>query len=338
MIPLRSKKGGGFLALSTLASNYGKDGIDAIRTSMGLKDYNSKTRKLSPKVQENVQHARDILPAGNVDITPVVAEQADESSEIAIEALDEQLTPEQSAALDTIDDPPLDLQWVSQASRELRGLRSAMTRTRDELVNNLAKLSELDKHIAEERSKLEGATDETTKDLIAERLSKLQDERAARLEATSATREAIRSQISRIRETLHRILHEDKTLAERIRTLFREQGITIVSILTALGMIISTIVLALPSGGAAARRSRRSLPERAEPKSGSKNNSKASEESWLNWLARLPPPSRGSLARSSPGSINCFVGHGTKGRVADVPTHSPPPYTVTQKQVDWPRI
>ncbi|KAK3750663.1 hypothetical protein RRG08_023029 [Elysia crispata] len=109
VIPLRSKKGGGFLALSTLASNYGKDGIDAIRTSMGLKDYNSKTRKLSPKVQENIQHARDILPAGNVDITPVVAEQADESSEIAIEALDEQLTPEQSAALDTIDDPPLDL-------------------------------------------------------------------------------------------------------------------------------------------------------------------------------------------------------------------------------------
>ena len=46
-------------------------------------------------------------------------------------------------------------------------------------------------------------------------------------------------------------------------------------------------------------RSRRSLPERAGPKSGSKNNSKASEESWLNSLARRPPPSRGSLSRSS---------------------------------------
>ena len=71
---------------------------------------------------------------------------------------------------------------------------------------------------------------------------------ATHREIASATRKALRSQISRIRETLHRILHEDKTLAERIKTLFREQGITVVSILTALGMIISTIVLALPGG------------------------------------------------------------------------------------------
>ena len=34
-------------------------------------------------------------------------------------------------------------------------------------------------------------------------------------------------------------------MAERIRTLFREQGITIISILTALSMSISTIVFAI---------------------------------------------------------------------------------------------
>ena len=123
-----------------------------------------------------------------------------------------------------------------------------------EHTNKLAKLTELDKHIALEERKLEEAPDETTKNITAERLRKLQDERASRLEAASTTREALRSQISRKRETLHRILHEDKTLAERIKTLFREQGITIASILTALGMTISTIVLALTggSGGGAA--------------------------------------------------------------------------------------
>ena len=124
----------------------------------------------------------------------------------------------------------------------------ALERSRGEHTNNLAKLSELDKDIALEKSKLEEASDEATKNIIAESLRKLQDERAARLEAASSTREALRSQISRIRETLHRFIHEDKTLAERIKTLFREQGITIVSILTALGMIISTIVLAIPGG------------------------------------------------------------------------------------------
>ena len=43
------------------------------------------------------------------------------------------------------------------------------------------------------------------------------------------------------------------SLAEKIRTLFREQGITIASILTAIGMAISVLVEALlPGGGAAA--------------------------------------------------------------------------------------
>ncbi|MCG7981009.1 MAG: hypothetical protein N0E58_23160, partial [Candidatus Thiodiazotropha endolucinida] len=79
-------------------------------------------------------------------------------------------------------------------------------------------------------------------------LSDIEIERQSRLEALSANREALRSQISRIRETFRRLLHEDKTLAERIRTLFREQGITIVSILTAIGMAISTLVLALTGG------------------------------------------------------------------------------------------
>ena len=42
-----------------------------------------------------------------------------------------------------------------------------------------------------------------------------------------------------------KVLDQDTSLAERIRTLFREQGITIFLILTALSMTISTIVLAI---------------------------------------------------------------------------------------------
>ena len=78
----------------------------------------------------------------------------------------------------------------------------------------------------------------------------LEDERASRLEAASANKEALRSQISRIKETITRVLEEDKTLGERIRTLFREQGITIVSVLTAFEMIIGVIVEAvIPTAG-----------------------------------------------------------------------------------------
>ena len=54
-------------------------------------------------------------------------------------------------------------------------------------------------------------------------------------------------------ETIAKVLDKDTSLAEKIRTLFREQGITIASILTAIGMAIGVLVEALlPGGGGAA--------------------------------------------------------------------------------------
>ena len=44
-------------------------------------------------------------------------------------------------------------------------------------------------------------------------------------------------------------MDKDTSLAEKIRTLFREQGITIASILTAIGMAIRVLVEALLPGG-----------------------------------------------------------------------------------------
>ena len=80
----------------------------------------------------------------------------------------------------------------------------------------------------------------------------LQEERLSRVEAASATRQVLRSQINRIRETINTILHENTTLAERLRTLFREQGVTIASLITAVGFIISTLVFAVTGGGGTA--------------------------------------------------------------------------------------
>ena len=49
-----------------------------------------------------------------------------------------------------------------------------------------------------------------------------------------------------------KVLDKDTSLGEKIRTLFREQGITIASILTAIGMAIGVLVEALLPGGGAA--------------------------------------------------------------------------------------
>jgi len=134
--------------------------------------------------------------------------------------------------------------------REILGLNEALKRTRGALVDNLAKLSQLDADITQAEQELggeEAANDPEKKRRIQERLNQQRDERASRLEASAVNREALRSQISRIRETVERVLNKDTTLAERLRTLFREQGVTIASVLTALGFIVSTIVLAIQS-------------------------------------------------------------------------------------------
>ena len=55
----------------------------------------------------------------------------------------------------------MDTPWVTQATRQLAGVREVMKRARDELANSQAKLSdvkdrrsEVKKHIARERKKL----------------------------------------------------------------------------------------------------------------------------------------------------------------------------------------
>ena len=54
------------------------------------------------------------------------------------------------------------------------------------------------------------------------------------------------------KETIAKVLDKDTSLGENIRTLFREQGITIASILTAIGMAIGVLVESLLPGGGAA--------------------------------------------------------------------------------------
>ena len=49
--------------------------------------------------------------------------------------------------------------------------------------------------------------------------------------------------------TIAKVLDKETSLGEKIRTLFREQGITIASILTAIGMAIGVLVEALLPGG-----------------------------------------------------------------------------------------
>ena len=80
-----------------------------------------------------------------------------------------------------------------------------------------------------------------------DRLDDLNTEKKARLEILSQNRKDLLTQVARVKKTLEKVLDKNTSLAEIIRTLFREQSITIFSILTAFSMTISTIVLAITS-------------------------------------------------------------------------------------------
>ena len=112
------------------------------------------------------------------------------------------------------------------------------------------KLTEIDKRLKSDTKKLEEVENDSTYSdeqnrLYRDRLDDLNTEQQARLEILSQNQKDLQTQVARIKQTIGNVLDENTSLAERIRTLFCEQGITILSILTAFYMTISTIVLAI---------------------------------------------------------------------------------------------
>ena len=139
--------------------------------------------------------------------------------------------------------------------REFLGIDKALQSINGELRNNTAKISELGKQIKRDTAKLKEIEDnpegfsEEQKELYKKRLQDLKEERQARLEFLSQNRKDLQTQVARIKQTIGKILDSDTSLGKKIRILFREQGITIFSVLTAVSMIISTIILAVTGGG-----------------------------------------------------------------------------------------
>ena len=142
---------------------------------------------------------------------------------------------------------------------ELLGLDKQLRSLRGSLKVEVAKKVELEEHITKERRKLEefqeypGVYDDAMKDDITKRIDALNDELATRQESIDLLKGRLKNQITSFNETIAKMLDKDTSLGEKIRTLFREQGITIASILTAIRMAIGVLVEALlPGGGGAA--------------------------------------------------------------------------------------
>ena len=114
----------------------------------------------------------------------------------------------------------------------------------------------------------------------------------------SQNRKDLQTHVARIKQTLEKVLDKDAPLLERIRTLFKEQGITIASILTAFSMTIATIVLAITGvfgGGSGGTR-------------GTPSKDKGTLKKWLDRLADALKRLAGKVAEAFPTITGSVIG------------------------------
>ena len=142
---------------------------------------------------------------------------------------------------------------------KLLGLDKQLRSIRGSLKVEVAKKLELEQRIAKERHKLKefreypGVYDDAIKEDITKRIDDLNEDLMVRQESIDLLKGRLKNQITSFKETIAKVLDKDTSLAEKIQTVFREQGITIASILTAIVMAIGVLVEALlPGGGGAA--------------------------------------------------------------------------------------
>ena len=188
--------------------------------------------------------------------------------------------------------------------RELEGLDKQLRTIKGSLKGAIAKRIDLEGHIKLEERKLSEVQDpkylDDQRDMIEGRLRKLRGELTERNKEIDILKGEASKQINQIRESITKFLDKETgTLGERIRTLFKEQGITIVSILTAVGMAIGVLIEALLGG-----------PSASAPKSGgtSVGDKKGGAREWIKNKLKALSQLLGKLADKALASLPGIIG------------------------------
>ena len=122
-------------------------------------------------------------------------------------------------------------------------------------------------------------------------------EKKSRLEILLQNQKDLQTQAARIKQILEKVIDKNASLTEKIPTLFREQGITIFSILTALSMTISTIILAITGVFGGGRETGGSTPK-----------DEGTLKKWLDRLANALKKLAGKAVEVLPAIMGSVVG------------------------------
>ena len=167
----------------------------------------------------------------------------------------------------------------------------------------IAKRIDLEGRIKHEERKLNEIQDpkysDDLRNRIEDRIGKLRGELTERNKEIDILKGEASKQINHMRESITKFLDKETgTLGERIRTLFKEQGTTIVSILTAVGMAIGFIEALL--GG----------PSTSTPTSGgtSGGDEEGGAREWIKNKLKALSQLLGKLADKASASLPGIIG------------------------------
>ena len=188
--------------------------------------------------------------------------------------------------------------------RELEGLDKQLRTIKGSLKVAIAKRIDLEGRIKHEERKLNEIQDpkysDNQRDMIEGRIKRLRGELTERNKEIDILKGEASKQINQIRGSITKFLDKETgTLGERIRTLFKEQGITIVSILTADGMAIGVLIEALLGA-----------PSATAPKSGgtSGGDKKGGAREWIKNKLKALSQLLGKLADKASASLPGIIG------------------------------
>ena len=226
-----------FLSPTTLALRYGKGGTQFV---LGIKE--------KPIVIPPLQR-KDLLEINKtIDSTKSSPERQLEEIEMqTVKQVEEGLNTflETSTQTELALGPPgsLPFRELAGLDRSLRNMRTTVLKLTSDREAKKATLRQL----KDETSKV--AYDEDGEVQFSEDLREKQREIKTLEEEIEVLDSEIREydgkfrgQFQRVKQTIDKMLNQDMTLGERIQTLFREQGITITSVITALGLAIGMII------------------------------------------------------------------------------------------------
>ena len=220
--PLTTKGLGVLKSVRMLADILGKNRLRRLGFNIPVGSITARQAVMVNKAAEELPSESDITRADDIELQEIV----EKASGIISQIKDVQTDTE-----DLFEHP----------LRELLGLDKQLRSIRGSLKVEVAKKVELNGHIEMEKIKLgeiqhDQRYTKKQHEELRKRLDKLNDELKVRQESIDLLKGRLKSQITGFKETIAKVLDKDTSLGEKIRTLFREQGITIAFILTAIGM------------------------------------------------------------------------------------------------------